>query len=52
MYEQKALQVAEKHGIIEYQVKGNEMIYFEKWSDGTWKCVIDLNTMKEIRTLN
>lgn len=52
MYEQKALTFAEGFGVIEYQVKENKLTYFEKWQgEGTYKCVINLDTMEETRTL-
>ena len=55
-YENKALQFAEKHGIIDYKVKGNKMIFYEIFhTDSTltkkikYKVVIDLRTMTETR---
>lgn len=49
-YGQIALEYAEKYGIIDYKVKGSTMIYYEKFYDGTYEVLVDLNTLKETRT--
>lgn len=48
-YELKALQFAEKHGVIEYVVKGNKMIFYTSYEAEmrTYKSVVNLDTMKE-----
>lgn len=47
----KALQYAEKYGVIDYEVSGDKMIYFESYpNEGTFKAEVNLDTMKEIRT--
>lgn len=52
-YTTKATQYAEEHGIIEYTVSGNKMIYYANYlaylSEGrrTYKIVVNLDTMKE-----
>ena len=48
-HEQKALLFAERYGIIDYKVVKNLMIYNEVFPTGTWKCTVDLYTMKEVR---
>lgn len=53
-YEQQALLYAEKYGIIDYQVHGNTMIYYEMVNDGAdeysvYKAEVNLDTMKEKR---
>ena len=52
-YELRALRYAEKYGIIEYHVKGNEMIYYTTWimEHATYRAVVNLDTMDEVRTL-
>ena len=51
-YELKALKYAEKYGIINYSVKNNVMTYIEFLPiEGTFKATVDLDTMKEVRTL-
>lgn len=53
LYELKAIQYAEKHGIIEYTVRRNKMTYYANYpaylSEGrkTYKIVVNLDTMKE-----
>ena len=53
--EHKALLYAEEHGIIDYKVKGNRMIYYENhaaYLDNpryTIKVTIRLDTMQEER---
>ena len=49
--EQKALLYAEKHGIIEYHVEGNKMIYYSSFplEHSTIEAVVDLDTMTEKR---
>ena len=51
-YEHIALCYAEKYGIIEYHVKGNEMIYYTSWplEYSTYKAVVNLDTLDEVRT--
>ena len=52
-YRTKADSYAEQHGIIEYTVSGNKMIYYANYlaylSEGrrTYKIVVNLDTMKE-----
>ena len=50
-YEHEALLYAEQYGIIEYHVKGNEMIYYTSWpmEHATYRAVVNLDTMEEIR---
>jgi len=48
-YEQKALEYAEKWGIIEYKVKGYNMVYYEKFpTEGKFKHIINLKTDEHI----
>lgn len=53
--EQKALEYAEKHGILEWKVKGNRMIYYVNYPEylseprKTYKVIVRLDTMKEER---
>ena len=51
-YEHKALCYAEEYGIIEYHIKGNEMIYYTSFpmERKTYKAVVNLDTMFEVRT--
>ena len=55
-YEDKATQYAEQHGIIEYTVSGNKMVYYANYpaylseQRRTYKIVVNLDTMKETRT--
>lgn len=51
-YDLKALKYAERYGIIEYHVKGNEMIYYTSWplEHSTYKAVVNLDTLDEVRT--
>lgn len=51
MYEEKALLYAEKYGIVDYEVKGNQMIYFESFplENTIYKAVVNLDTMQEKR---
>ena len=52
-----ALQYAERHGILDYKVKGNRMIYYANYPSylseprKTYKVTVRLNTMKEERQL-
>ena len=49
-YELKALRFAERYGIFNYEVQGTEMTYTEVFrTEGTYKAVVDLKTMKETR---
>lgn len=53
-WEEKALLFAEKYGIVEYDVIGDKMIYFERFLEGEWityKATVDLKTMKETRVV-
>ena len=53
--EQKALEYAERYGILDYKVKGNRMIYYANYPaylsepKKTYKVTVRLNTMKEDR---
>lgn len=49
--EQKALLYAEKHGIIEYHVEGNKMIYYSSFplEHSTIEAVVNLDVMTEER---
>lgn len=51
MMENTALIYAEKHGICEYHVVGNEMIYYSSFpmEKSTYKCVVNLENLTEIR---
>lgn len=55
MFEQKAVEFAEKHGVLEYQLIGGEMVFYEKVFDGNewiiFRCKVDLNEMSEFRTI-
>ena len=50
-YEYEALRYAEKHGIIEYHVKKNLMIFYPTYpmERTTYKAVVNLDTQKETR---
>ena len=50
-YEHKALLYAEEHGVIEYHVDGNKMIYYSSFplERSTIEAVVDLDTMTEGR---
>ncbi|WP_341323431.1 hypothetical protein NSQ62_08125 [Solibacillus sp. FSL H8-0523] len=51
-YESKALQYAEKYGIIEYTVRNNLMTYIEVLAiEGIYKATVNLDTMEETRFL-
>lgn len=52
-YEHEALLLAERYGIIEYQVKDNMMTYFKTFAmeRSIYHCKINLDTKKEVRTL-
>ena len=53
--EQKALEYAEKYGILDWKVKGNRMIYYANYPEYlsepkyTIKVTVRLDTMKEER---
>ena len=53
--EQKALEYAEKHGILDWKVKGNRMIYYSNYPEYltnqkyTIKVTVRLDTMQEER---
>ena len=55
--EKLALEYAEEHGILEYKVKGNRMIYYANYPaylelpNRTYKVTVRLDTMKEERQL-
>ena len=55
-YEDKATQYAEQHGIIEYTVSGNKMVYYANYPAylseprKTYKIMVNLNSMNETRT--
>lgn len=55
--EKRALEYAEKYGIIDYKVKGNRMIYYANYPayiaepNRTYKVTVRLDTMKEERQL-
>ena len=52
-YKTKADCYAEEHGIVEYTISGNKMIYYTNYPTylseqrRTYKIVVNLNTMKE-----
>ena len=50
-YNDLALGYAEKYGICEYHVKGNQMIYYSSFpmERATVKAVVNLDNMKEKR---
>lgn len=51
-YEQKAIEFAEKYGIVDFTVEGNQMYYSENVSgEGVYKSKVNLDTMKETRKL-
>lgn len=57
-YENEALFYAERHGILDYKVKGSSMIYYTNYPKylaeprRTYKVVVNLDTRKEeTRTL-
>lgn len=49
--EASALIYAEEYGILEYHIKGNQMIYYPTYPEehATYKAVVDLDTFKETR---
>ena len=49
-YNQKAIEYAERYGIIKYKVTKNEMVYREEIKrEGIYKATVNLDTMKETR---
>lgn len=50
-YKNKALRYAERHGVIEYHVDGEQMVYYTSFprEHMTYKAVVNLTAMKEIR---
>lgn len=50
-YELEALCYAEKHGIIEYHVTNNRMVYYPTYpmEHTTYKAEVNLDTLKETR---
>lgn len=53
IYKHLADLYAEKHGIIEYHIEHNKMIYYTSfpYEKNTYKVVVNLDTNKETRTL-
>jgi hypothetical protein len=50
VYEEAATLYAEKHGIIDFEIKGKVMIYKESFpTEGAYEARVDLTTMKETR---
>ena len=48
--ELKALEYAEKYGIIDYKITGNTMTYYESYpTEGHYKATVNLKTMVETR---
>ena len=49
--EQRALLYAEEHGILEWKIKGNRMIYYANYPEQkyTIKVTVRLDSMKEER---
>ena len=56
-YEERAIEYCEKYGIVQYSVKGSQLLYYANYpaylsnSRRSYKVVVDLKTMKETRTL-
>lgn len=54
---QRAIEYAEKYGILDFKVKGNRMTYYANYPaylkepDRTYKVTVRLDTMKEERQL-
>lgn len=49
-FDAKALEYAERYGVIDYEVTDSVMTYFEVYpTEGTFKAVVDLSTMIEKR---
>lgn len=50
-YDASALVYAEHYGIVEFHVKGNQMIYYPTYPEehATYKAVINLDTFEEKR---
>lgn len=48
-YEELAEEYACRYGIIEYEVRGNKMIFVERYDYGLYQSVVNLDTMKETR---
>lgn len=51
-YDASALVYAEHYGIVEFHVKGNQMIYYPTYPEEhvTLKAVVNLDTFEETRT--
>lgn len=49
--ENKALLYAEQYGIVNYNIKTSNMIYYINYpmEHNTYKCIVDLKTMQEKR---
>lgn len=49
---EKAIRYAEKYGVVEFHMSGENMIYYSSFpmEKTTYKCVVDLETMSEKRT--
>ena len=52
LFENLALHLAEKHGIIEYKVNKNYMEYWTLYDDGFWFIRVDLNTLEREEVCN
>ena len=56
-YEERAIEYCEKYGIVQYSVKGGQLLYYANYPAylsnprRSYKVVVDLKTMKETRTL-
>ena len=54
---QRAIEYAEKYGILDFNVKGNRMVYYANYPaylsepNRTYKVIVRLDTMKEERKL-
>jgi hypothetical protein len=51
-YEIEAIKYAERHGICEYHLQGDKMVYYTSWpiERRTYKAVVNLDTQEETRT--
>lgn len=51
MTDERAVRYAEQHGIIEFCVEGNTMIFYTSFpmEEMTYKATVDLNQLKETR---
>ncbi len=50
--ELEAIRYAEKHGICEFHMQGDKMVYYTSWpmEHKTYKAVVNLDTQEEVRT--